>query len=128
MARETKAAKQVRYDAFHAAERAKLALAFPNNLLVALQGSAKFNFETEFTNNQLVVTNRDSGKLFLFELNASGTSLQVAWSDENQLQLDNLEFDVGLKAEARRQAERRVALRESALAKLTDEEADALGL
>lgn len=128
MARDTMATKQARMVAYREAEQAKLAQAFPSNLLVALQGSAKFNFETEFTNNQLVVTNRDSGKQFLFGLFAGATALKVEWTEENQLQLDNLEFDVHLKAEAQRQADRRQALRESAFAKLTDEEVDALGL
>lgn len=128
MARETMAAKRARLEAERLHEQAKMAMAFPSNLLVALQGAAKFGFETEFANGNLNVVNRNTNVTVAFSLTASSNALQVEWSEENQEELYTLEAEVEHLAEQQRERERLQALRDRALAKLTDAERAVLGL
>ena len=129
MARETAAAKQARFEAELQLEQAKKKMAFPGNLQVALQAASEFGFKTEFANGKLNVMNRDTREVFEFELTVTAsTALQIDWTEDNQKELYQLEYDVEFLAEERRERERKQALRDGALAKLTDAERAVLGL
>ena len=128
MVRETAAAKRARLEAERLQEQAKMALAFPSNLQVALQGATKFGFGIEFSNSKLSVMNRKTREVFMFELTSSSTALMVDYSEFNQEVLNCLECEVDYLTEQQREHERIQALREGALAKLTEGERVALGL
>ena len=128
MARETAAAKRARLESERLQEQARMALAFPSNLQVALQEATKFGFMIMFADGKLSVKNRNSRDVFQFELTSSSTALMVEFNDVNQNHLIRLECEVDYLTEQERERDRVQALREGALAKLTDAERSALGL
>lgn len=129
MARETAAAKRARLEAERMCEQEKMKMTFPSILQDALQGAAKFGFDTKFYDCKLSVMNRSTpADFYEFELTATSSALQVNWSEDNQQQLNRLEVEVEFLAEELREREHEQALRDGALAKLTDAERAVLGL
>lgn len=125
MARETKAQKQARMQ--HEADqlRMKQVSEYSARLMSALEESAKFNFELTVKDGKFVVVDRDRSRA---NWTTDAVELTMDWSDETQMQLENLEFRVGMKAMVAAEAERVRLLKQNALNKLTKEEREALGL
>ena len=124
MARETKAEKQARLQ--HEAEQMhmKQVAEYSARLMSALEESAKFNFELTVKSGKFMVVDRDRSRANWTD----AFELTMDWSDESQMQLENLEFRVGMKAVVAAEAERVRLLKQNALNKLTKEEREALGM
>jgi hypothetical protein len=121
MARETKAAREARMVAEREAQLAAMAGAYPARLMALLERATKENFELTVKNGEFRVEDRDDRRADAYLLPLEFT----AYADST---LDNLEWSVREKEEARAEAERRANLRVNALNKLSAEERKALGL
>jgi hypothetical protein len=123
MARKTKAELTAEREAYEAAQRAGKALTYPARLMAALE-------EATFPNNyELVVRN---GVFSLRDRDGSHydkvVKLTYAYSPESQDVLEEFEWDLKMKAEERAELVRKAQVRGNALAKLSKEERELLGL
>ena len=123
MARETKAERHARFDAELEARVALERELYPTRLMallerVSLQGSLELTVKADKFN----VYNRNN------DLCQNDFKLEYAYSETAQNQLDDLTWKVeSLETEAA-EAQRRYEVKQSALAKLTKEERELLGL
>ena len=121
MARETKAQRLEREAAERAAYEAEMAATYPARLMAMLERATKVNFELEVRDGKFVLEDRDDRRDRVVELT-------LTYSTENQEALHELEWRVDMKEEAEREAERKRLAKQAALAKLTKEERELLGL
>ena len=119
MARETKAERLVR-EAMEAEERHAVAVqTYPVRLMALLERASKLGFNLEVLNGTFRVAVPNSDEYFLFNYAHSGAS------EDN---LHDLEWRVGAREREQAEEQRRYNLKQAALAKLTEEERDVLGL
>ena len=121
MARETKAQRLEREAAERAAYEAEQAATYPQRLMAMLERATNQNFELEVREGKFVLEDRDDRR-------DRAVELTLTYTRENQEALHELDWRVELKEEAAREAERRYQVRQGALAKLSQEERELLGL
>jgi len=121
MARETKAQREARLEAELQARLSVAKATYVERMMAVLERAVRENFELGVKNAKFVVANRD-------ERRVSPYVVQPAWSETADMDLYSLELSVELKEEARAKREHVSKLRASALAKLTAEERELLGL
>lgn len=121
MARETKAQREARLEAERQAQMAFAKDTYTERMMAALERAVKENFELSVSNGQFVVEDRDDRYRNAF-------FLQPAWSETADMDLYSLEVSVELKEEASAELVRKAQVRGKALAKLTAEEREELGL
>ena len=121
MARETKAERLVREAMEREAYEAEMAATYPQRLMSMLERATKVNFELEVREGRFLLTDRDDRRDRVVELT-------LVYSKENQEGLHELDWRVDVKEEAEREAARRYAVKQAALAKLSKEEKELLGL
>lgn len=123
MARKTKAELNAEREATLAAAREEEARVYPQRLMAALEeATQKNNYELEVCNGEFVLRDRDvyPARLTL--------ELTYQYNVHSQNLLEGLEFDLVKKAQERAEAARRYTVKQAALAKLTEEEKELLGL
>ena len=121
MARETKAERLERETAEKLVQQAAQAATYPQRLMALMQRAQTANFELEVVNMSFVLRDRDDRDYTKFELD-------LAYSDVAEDDLRDLEWRVDAKEQEAREALRRVTVRNAALAKLSKEERELLGL
>ena len=123
MAKETKAQREARWEAETAALQAKRATEYLPRLMAALEEATnKNNYELMVVDGKFKLRNRDVESWY------DPTWLSPTYSMNDFDVLEDLEFELNLARQAREEAERKLATRQAALAKLTKEEREALGL
>ena len=122
MARKTKAELQAEREEAQALQEAHEFAQYPSRLMAALEeATTQSNYELEVRNNQFTLRDRDSRR-------PETVFLTLTHTRDSREALDNLEWNLRVKAEEREQAERQRQAREAALAKLTQEDRELLGL
>ena len=95
---------------------------YPARLMAALEEATnESNYELTVVNGMFALRDRD-------DRYGSVLSLTAAYTENSYNALENLEMELEMKAEERAEANRRVALKHAALAKLSTEEREVLGL
>ena len=117
--KETKAQRLEREAAERAAYEAEQAATYPQRLMAMLERAQTVNFALEVRNAKFVLVDRDSTTVL---------GLTLTWTKDNEEALQGLEWHVDMKEEAEREAERKAAVRQAALSKLSKEERELLGL
>ena len=120
MARETKAQRLEREAAERAAYEAEMAATYPQRLMAMLERATKANYELEVHEGMFVATDRDDRD--------HRFALSLTYSQDNQETLHHMDWVLDMKEEAAREAERKYAVKQAALAKLSREERELLGL
>lgn len=116
MEREAKQAQQV------ASKQSHNASTYTERMMAVLQRAGKENFELEVRDGKFRVEDRDDRRF-------GGTFyLPPAWDRMADVDLFQLEQAVEFKEEARAEREQKAQVRATALAKLTAEEREELGL
>lgn len=121
MARKTKAELTAERLAAEAARLLEMAEAYPRRLMEMLERATKENFELTVKEGMLRVEDRDNRR-------ADAYMLSYSFTKHADSTLDELEWDLKEKEEARLEAERKANLRTTALNKLSTEERELLGL
>lgn len=121
MAKETKAQREARLEAERQAQMVMAKATYTDRLMAVLERAVKENFELEVRNSQFVVQDRDDRRSTPFFLKPVYTNL-------NDMDLFGLEMAVDCKEEERWEREQKAQARTAALAKLTEEEKELLGL
>ena len=122
MARQTKAEQQAEREEAQALQEAHEFAQYPSRLMAALEeATTQSNYELEVRDSQFTLRDRDSRR-------PETVFLTLTHTRDSREALDNLEWNLRGKAEEREEAERRRQARETALAKLTKEERELLGL
>ena len=122
MARKTKAELQAEREEAQALQEAHEFAQYPSRLMAALEeATTRSNYELEVRDNQFTLRDRDSRR-------PDTVFLTLTHTRDSRQALDNLEWNLRVKADERAEAERQRQAREAALAKLTEEERKLLGL
>lgn len=122
MPRKTKAELMAEREAARAAEILAQAEAYPAKLMAVLEEATNLgNYELTVKNGVFALRDRD-------DRYGSVLSLTAGYTQNSQATLENLEWELKIKAEERAEAERRYAVKQAALAKLSKEERELLGL
>lgn len=121
MARKTKAELAAEREAERLARVAEARATYTERMMAVLERAVKENFELNVSNGVFVVVDRD-------ERRGSNYSLTPAWNELADSDLYVLELSVEHKEEARAEREKKALVRAAALAKLTAEEREELGL
>ena len=122
MARKTKAELQAEREEAQALQEAHEFAQYPSRLMAALEeATTRSNYELEVRDNQFTLRDRDSRR-------PETVFLTLTHTRDSRQALDNLEWNLRVKALDRAEAERQRLARETALAKLTEEERNLLGL
>ena len=122
MARKTKAELQAEREEAQALQEAHEFAQYPSRLMAALEeATTRSNYELEVRDNQFTLRDRDSRR-------PETVFLTLTHTRDSRQALDNLEWNLRIKADERAEAERQRLAREDALAKLTEEERKLLGL
>jgi hypothetical protein len=121
MARKTKAELVAEREAEHQAQLAVAKATYTERMMAVLERAVKENFELTVKGNQFLVADRD-------ERRASPYVVQPVWTETADMDLYSLEVSVELKEEASAELVRKAQVRGKALAKLTEEERELLGL
>lgn len=121
MARETKAQRLEREAAERAAYFAELIATYPQRLMAMLERATKNNFKLVVREGKFVLEDRDVR-------DDRVVKLTLEYSQANQEALHELDWRVDAKEEREREEQRRYAVISSALAKLSAEERELLGL
>jgi hypothetical protein len=121
MARETKAERLAREAAEKLVQQAAQAATYPQRLMAMLERATKANFELEVREAMFFLQDRDDRR-------DRTVALTLSYSEANEEALQTLDWRVEMKEEAEREALRRVTVRNAALAKLSKEERELLGL
>jgi len=121
MAKETKAQREARLEAETAAMTAVAKATYTERMMAVLERALNENFELNVSNGLFVVEDRDSrGDAPHF--------VNPMWTETADMDLYSLEVEVELKEEASAELVRKAQVRGKALAKLTEEERELLGL
>jgi hypothetical protein len=121
MARKTKAELTAEREAAHQARYEVARATYTERMMAVLERAVKENFELTVRSGKFVVEDRD-------ERRASPYVVQPTWSETADMDLYSLEVSVELKEEASAELVRKAQVRGNALAKLTEEERELLGL
>lgn len=122
MARKTKAEQAAERQEARALQEAHEFAQYPSRLMKALEeATTQSNYELEVRDSQFALRDRDARRPELVVLALTHTA-------DSQRALDNLEWDLRLKADERAHARAQAAVRAAALNKLTAEERELLGL
>ena len=122
MARKTKAELQAEREEAQALQEAHEFAQYPSRLMAALEeATTRSNYELEVRDNQFTLRDRDSRR-------PETVFLTLTHTRDSRQALDNLEWNLRVKADERAEAERQRQARETALAKLTEEDRKLLGL
>ena len=122
MARKTKAELQAEREEAQALQEAHEFAQYPSRLMAALEeATTQNNYELEVRDNQFTLRDRDSRR-------PETVFLTLTHTRDSRQALDNLEWNLRVKADERAEAERQRQAREAALAKLTEEDRELLGL
>jgi poly-gamma-glutamate capsule biosynthesis protein CapA/YwtB (metallophosphatase superfamily) len=117
MARETKAQRMERLAAEVFAQQEEAKATYPARLMEALQRAENADFDLKVVNMQFVVLARNET-----------FTMSYGWSPESEDGLEGLNWAVTRVLEARAEAERKYQVKQAALAKLSKEERELLGL
>ena len=122
MARKTKAELAAEREAALAAEREEERLSYPSRLMAALEeATKKNNYELTVKNGYFALRDRDERDNYEF-------NFAYEYNSNTFFALEDLESDLREKAEERAESERRYEAKAAALAKLSKEERELLGL
>ena len=122
MARKTKAELAAEREAYEAARRLADAEAYPAKLMAALEeATTKNNYDLTVRNGMFSLRDRNSSRDLTL-------SLTMSYTENSFNALESLEYDLESAAEERAESERRYAVKKAALAKLSTEERELLGL
>jgi len=121
MARKTKAEQQAEREAERQTQMAVAKSTYTERMMAVLERAVRENFELNVSNGQFVVEDRDSRYRQAY-------NLQPTWTETADMDLYSLEVSVELKEEASAELVRKAQVRGKALAKLTEEERELLGL
>lgn len=121
MARETKAERLAREAAERAAYQAEQAATYPDRLMAMLERATNANWELSVKENKFILNDRDETWAPVFELT-------LVYSQQNQDTLNELDWRLDVKEAEIRESARRYQVKQTALAKLSQEEKDLLGL
>lgn len=127
MARETKAERTARMARLRTMlQQAQEAAEIPTKLMDVLERACKVNFEITVAGGKFVVEDRDDRREF-------PAKMLPTFTEQSQEELDDLERRVWWKEEELREAQlreaqRKAELKSAALAKLSAEEREVLGL
>ena len=122
MARKTKAELAAEREEAQALQEAHEFAAYPSRLMKALEeATTQSNYELEVRDSQFKLMDRDVRR-------PEAVLLTMTHTRDSQRALDNLEWDLRLKADERAHARAQAAVRAAALNKLTAEEKELLGL
>lgn len=123
MSRKTKAELAAEREAYEAAQRAAEALTYPALLMRALEeATQKNNYELTVKDGLFELRDRNSSRY------DTALTLTYQYNVHSQNALEDLEYDLQQYAEERAESERRLAVKQAALAKLSAEERELLGL
>lgn len=121
MARKTKAELAAEREAEQAQRVAVAKATYTERMMAVLERSVRENFELTVSNGKFVVEDRDDRYAAAFFLNP-------VWTETADMDLYSLEVSVELKEEASAELVRKAQVRATALAKLSKEEREELGL
>ena len=121
MARKTKAELTAEREAAHQARYDVAKATYTERMMAVLERAVRENFELTVKGNQFLVADRD-------ERRASPFFVYAEWTVVSDMALYELEVSVELKEEASAELVRKAQVRGKALAKLTEEERQLLGL
>jgi hypothetical protein len=121
MARETRAQREARLELELQGRLAMARATYTERMMAVLERAVRENFELTVKGNQFLVADRD-------ERRVSPYAVQPVWSETADMDLYSLEVSVELKEEASAELVRKAQVRGNALAKLTEEERELLGL
>jgi hypothetical protein len=121
MAKETKAQRDARLEAETAQRVAVAKATYTERMMSLLERAVKENFELTVENQCFAVRNRDARGFDSY-------AVTPAWNDMADCELFELEMAVNSKEEEREERERLAKAKATALAKLTVEDREALGL
>jgi len=121
MAKETKAQREARLELVQEGRLAMARATYTERMMAVLERAVRENFELTVKGNQFLVADRD-------ERRVSPYTVQPVWTDTADMDLYSLEVSVELKEEASAELVRKAQVRGKALAKLTEEERELLGL
>jgi hypothetical protein len=121
MAKETKAQREARLELVQEGRLAMARATYTERMMAVLERAVRENFELTVKGNQFLVADRD-------ERRVSPYAVQPTWSETADMDLYSLEVSVELKEEASAELVRKAQVRGKALAKLTEEERELLGL
>jgi hypothetical protein len=120
MARKTKAELAAEREAYAASQQAVARATYTDRMMAVFERANRVNFELQVRAGVFVLEDRDDrGKVFM---------LASEWTLDSDEWLQDLEWRVESKEEAQAEAERRLQVRRAALAKLSQEEREELGL
>lgn len=124
MARETKAERMERQAREEAAEAELQKDAYPARLMALLERAAKTHeFDLTVKDAKLVMTRRNSS-----EYSDQPMSFTLSYTFDNHSNLDELEWKVNAVEQEQAEAARKYQARQAALAKLSKEERELLGV
>lgn len=122
MARKTKAELQAEREQQRALAWEIEVAKYTRRLMSALEQATHVNnYELEVLNQKFYLRDRDVRK-------PEAVAFTLTHTYESQNALENLEWELRIKADQRAEAERQQQAREAALAKLTEEDRELLGL
>jgi hypothetical protein len=125
MSRETKAHRQEREAAeaalYNSMQRAVEISTYPKRLMKTLERATKHNFDLEVRDQRFCLYDRDERYGHVFKL-------PLEYDEKSNSELEDLIFEVDLKEERAKEAAKRAEAKQAALAKLTKEERELLGL
>lgn len=121
MARETKAERLEREAKERMERLAEEVRTYLPRLMALMERASKVNFELEVREGKFVLWDRD-------ERRPTEHFMFPEHTDVAEGKLRDLDFEVGCKEEAVAEAERKFRVKNAALAKLTEEERELLGL
>jgi hypothetical protein len=120
MAKETKAQRDARIAAEISTTLEEQKKTYFSKLMAALEEATTLNnYELTIRDGMFSLRDRET---------AGAITFSVSFTENDWYALDNLSWELRVKADARDAAERNYRLRQSALAKLSDDERKALGL
>lgn len=120
MARKTNAEREAEAQAARNQQEAESREAYPNLLMDALERATNLSFELEVRNGTFRVTDRNSP--------VDAWTLTYKYTPDADADLDMLRWELERQEQAIAEANSRIQARQAALAKLSEEERELLGL
>ena len=121
MARMTKAQREATEEAARVEQEKQLRAEYPTRLMKALSRATELKFVLSVVDDSFVVTEPNKTYPQLF-------TMSYEYNEAAEVQLYNLELELKLKYDEFVEKERRQQVRANALAKLSDEERELLGV
>jgi len=121
MVRKTKEELKAEQEELKARAMAIEVAQYPDRLMSVLEWARELNFELEVRNRVFELRDRDVRR-------PETVFFTMTHNSDNQRALENLEWDLRIKADEQAERERQEQVRKDALAKLTQEEKELLNL